>query len=99
MTSGGASTTARPGSQPGRARGSGEGGGAAPRQAVFPALRPAPRPTPPADVLDRCVKPSLRPRRAEPAHSGARGGKMTGGPPKPDEYRLVTKFSRRILGQ
>jgi uncharacterized protein len=53
---------------------------------------------PAADVLDRYVDPSFRPRLAELAQYRVPSGKMMGGTPDTDQYRIMTKFYRRVLG-
>ena len=54
---------------------------------------------PAADVLDRYVDPSFRPRLAELAPYRVASGQMIGGTPGTDQYRVNTKFYRRVLGQ
>src|SRR5207245_3990595 len=54
---------------------------------------------PAADVLDRYVDPSFRPRLAELASYRVATGKMMGGTPDTDQYRIQTKFYRRVLGE
>src|SRR5438128_1007242 len=53
---------------------------------------------PAADVLDRYVDPSFRPRLAELVQYRVPSGQMIGGTPGTDQYRIMTKFYRRILG-
>src|SRR5712692_5903561 len=54
---------------------------------------------PAAEVLERYVDPSFRPRLAELAlHRGATG-QMLGGTPDTHQYRIATKFYRRVLGE
>src|SRR3989442_14669260 len=53
---------------------------------------------PAAEVLDRYVDPSFRPRLAELAqHRHATG--QIGGTPGTHQYRVGTKFYRRVLGE
>jgi predicted TIM-barrel fold metal-dependent hydrolase len=54
---------------------------------------------PAADVLDRYVDPSFRPRLAELAPYRVASGQMIGGTPGTDQYRVATKLYRRVLGQ
>ena len=54
---------------------------------------------PAADVLDRYVDPSFRPRLAELAQYRVASGQMIGGTPGTDQYRVATKLYRRVLGQ
>src|ERR1700675_2889449 len=53
---------------------------------------------PAADVLDRYVDPSFRPRLAELAPHLVPSGQMIGGTPGTNQYRVNTKFYRRVLG-
>src|SRR5438046_872253 len=53
---------------------------------------------PAAEVLERYVDPSFRPRLAElTAHRHASG--QIGGTPNTHQYRVGTKFYRRVLGE
>src|SRR5258705_12224684 len=53
---------------------------------------------PAAEVLERYVDPSFRPRLAElAAHRHATG--QIGGTPNTHQYRVGTKLYRRVLGQ
>jgi len=54
---------------------------------------------PAADVLDRYVDPSFRPRLAELAPYRVASGQMIGGTPGTDQYRVATKLYRRVLGE
>jgi len=54
---------------------------------------------PAADVLDRYVDPDFRPRLAELAPYLVASGQMIGGTPSTNQYRVGTKFYRRVLGQ
>jgi predicted TIM-barrel fold metal-dependent hydrolase len=53
---------------------------------------------PAADVLDRYVDPGFRPRLAELAPHLVPSGQMIGGTPGTNQYRVNTKFYRRVLG-
>ena len=53
---------------------------------------------PAAEVLDRYVDPSFRPRLAELAPHLVPSGQMIGGTPGTNQYRVNTKFYRRVLG-
>ncbi len=53
---------------------------------------------PAADVLDRYVDPGFRPRLAELAPHKVPSGQMVGGTPDTYQYRVQTKFYRRVLG-
>jgi predicted TIM-barrel fold metal-dependent hydrolase len=53
---------------------------------------------PAADVLDRYVDPAFRPRLAELAPHKVASGQMVGGTPDTHQYRVQTKFFRRVLG-
>src|SRR5262249_51127321 len=53
---------------------------------------------PAADVLDRHVDPSFRPRLAELDPYRVAAGQMIGGTPDTSQYRVATKFYRRVLG-
>ena len=53
---------------------------------------------PAADVLDRYVDPAFRPRLAELAPHKVPSGQMVGGTPDTYQYRVQTKFYRRVLG-
>jgi uncharacterized protein len=53
---------------------------------------------PSADVLDRYVDPAFRPRLAELAPHKVASGQMVGGTPDTYQYRVQTKFFRRVLG-
>ena len=53
---------------------------------------------PAADVLDRYVDPAFRPRLAELAPHKVPSGQMVGGTPDTHQYRVQTKFYRRVLG-
>jgi len=53
---------------------------------------------PAADVLDRYVDPAFRPRLAELAPHKVASGQMVGGTPDTHQYRVQTKFYRRVLG-
>src|SRR5262245_15727813 len=54
---------------------------------------------PAADVLDRYVDPSFRPRLAELADCRVPSGQMLGGTPGTEQYRVGTRLYRRLLGQ
>ena len=54
---------------------------------------------PAADVLDRYVDPSFRARLPELVQYRVPSGAMIGGTPNTDQYRIMTKYYRRILGQ
>src|SRR5262245_16863601 len=54
---------------------------------------------PAAEVLDRYVDPDFRPRLAELAAYRTPTGQMIGGTPDTNQYRVNTKFYRRLLGQ
>src|SRR5215813_11317766 len=54
---------------------------------------------PAAEVLDRYVDAGLRPRLAELAPHKVPTGQMIGGTPETHQYRVATKFYRRLLGQ
>src|SRR5438034_1800207 len=62
------------------------------------AWEPVPHVNPAADVLDRYVDPDFRPRLPELAPHRVASGKMIGGTPDTDQYRIATKFYRRLLG-
>ena len=53
---------------------------------------------PAAEVLDRYVDPSFRPRLADLAPYRFATGQI-GGTPDTHQYRVGTKFYRRVLGQ
>jgi len=53
---------------------------------------------PAAEVLDRYVDPSFRPRLPELAPHLVPSGQMIGGTPGTNQYRVNTKFYRRVLG-
>ena len=53
---------------------------------------------PAADVLDRYVDPGFRPRLAELEPHRVPTGQMIGGTPDTSQYRVATKFYRRVLG-
>ena len=53
---------------------------------------------PAADVLDRYVDPDFRARLPELAPHRVASGKMIGGTPDTDQYRIATKLYRRVLG-
>ena len=53
---------------------------------------------PAADVLDRYVDPAFRPRLAELAPHKVPSGQMVGGTLDTHQYRVQTKFYRRVLG-
>lgn len=53
---------------------------------------------PAAEVLDRYVDPGFRPRLAELAPHLVPSGQMIGGTPGTNQYRVNTKFYRRVLG-
>jgi len=53
---------------------------------------------PAADVLDRYVDPAFRPRLAELTPHKVPSGQMVGGTPDTYQYRVQTKFYRRVLG-
>jgi uncharacterized protein len=53
---------------------------------------------PAAEVLDRYVDPAFRPRLAELAPHKVPSGQMVGGTPDTNQYRIQTKFYRRVLG-
>jgi predicted TIM-barrel fold metal-dependent hydrolase len=52
-----------------------------------------------AEVLDRYVDPSFRARLPELASHRTATGQMIGGTPDTHQYRVATKFYRRILGE
>ena len=54
---------------------------------------------PAAEILERYVDPSFRPRLADLAPYRTATGQMIGGTPDTHQYRIETKFFRRILGQ
>ena len=54
---------------------------------------------PAANVLDRYVDPSFRPRLADLTPYRVPSGKMIGGTPDTDQYRVDTKFYPRVLGE
>ena len=54
---------------------------------------------PAAEVLDRYVDPSFRPRLAELAPYRVASGQMIGGTPGTHQYRVATKLYRRVLGE
>jgi hypothetical protein len=54
---------------------------------------------PSAEVLDRYVDPSFRPRLAELLPHRVPSGQMMGGTPGSHQYRVATKLYRRVLGQ
>jgi predicted TIM-barrel fold metal-dependent hydrolase len=54
---------------------------------------------PAAEVLERYVDPSFRPRLAELAPHRVATGQMMGGTPDTHQYRIATKFYRRVLGE
>src|SRR5260370_15870110 len=54
---------------------------------------------PAAEVLERYVDPSFRPRLAELALHRVATGQMLGGTPDTHQYRIATKFYRRVLGE
>ena len=54
---------------------------------------------PAADVLDRYVDPSFRPRLAELLPHRVPTGQMMGGTPGTHQYRVATKLYRRVLGE
>ena len=54
---------------------------------------------PSAEVLDRYVDPAFRPRLPELAAHRSPSGAMIGGTPDSHQYRVATKFYRRVLGQ
>ena len=54
---------------------------------------------PAAEVLERYVDPSFRPRLAELAPHRIATGQMMGGTPDTHQYRIATKFYRRVLGE
>jgi predicted TIM-barrel fold metal-dependent hydrolase len=54
---------------------------------------------PAAEVLDRYVDPGFRPRLADLAPYRVPTGTMMGGTPDTHQYRVATKFYRRVLGQ
>jgi uncharacterized protein len=53
---------------------------------------------PAAEVLDRYVDPEFRPRLAELTPHKVPSGQMIGGTPDTSQYRVNTKFYRRVLG-
>jgi predicted TIM-barrel fold metal-dependent hydrolase len=53
---------------------------------------------PAAEVLDRYVDPAFRPRLAELASHRVPTGQMIGGTPETHQYRVATKYYRRLLG-
>jgi predicted TIM-barrel fold metal-dependent hydrolase len=53
---------------------------------------------PACEVLDRYVDPGFRPRLAELTPHRVPSGKMIGGTPDTSQYRVNTKFYRRVLG-
>jgi predicted TIM-barrel fold metal-dependent hydrolase len=53
---------------------------------------------PAAEVLDRYVDPGFRPRLAELTPHKVPSGQMIGGTPDTYQYRVNTKFYRRVLG-
>jgi predicted TIM-barrel fold metal-dependent hydrolase len=53
---------------------------------------------PAAEVLDRYVDPGFRPRLTELASHRVASGQMIGGTPDTSQYRVQTKFYRRVLG-
>ena len=53
---------------------------------------------PACEVLDRYVDPGFRPRLAELAPHKVPSGQMVGGTPDTYQYRVNTKFYRRVLG-
>jgi predicted TIM-barrel fold metal-dependent hydrolase len=53
---------------------------------------------PACEVLDRYVDPGFRPRLAELAQHRVASGQMIGGTPDTFQYRVNTKFYRRVLG-
>jgi predicted TIM-barrel fold metal-dependent hydrolase len=53
---------------------------------------------PAAEVLDRYVDPAFRPRLAELDAHRVPSGQMIGGTPDTNQYRVQTKFYRRVLG-
>src|SRR5205823_5626786 len=54
---------------------------------------------PAADVLDRYVDPSFRPRLVDLTAHRVPSGQMIGGTPDTSQYRVGTKLYRRLLGQ
>src|SRR5262245_44292117 len=54
---------------------------------------------PAAEVLDRYVDPDFRPRLVELAPYRVATGQMIGGTAATNQYRVGTKFYRRVLGQ
>src|SRR5262245_64625725 len=54
---------------------------------------------PSAEVLERYVDPSFRPRLPELATHRSPSGAMIGGTPDSHQYKVATKFYRRVLGQ
>ena len=54
---------------------------------------------PAAEVLERYVDPSFRPRLAELAPYRVADRQMIGGTPDTHQYRMATKLYRRILGE
>src|SRR5215813_3005223 len=54
---------------------------------------------PAAEVLERYVDPSFRPRLAELAPYRIATGRMIGGTPDTHQYRIGTKLYPRILGE
>src|SRR5256885_104766 len=53
---------------------------------------------PAAEVLERYVDPSFRPRLAELDPYRTPTGQMIGGTPDTNQFRVATKFYRRLLG-
>src|SRR5262245_58370679 len=54
---------------------------------------------PAAEVLQRYVDPDFRPRLAELVQYLSPSGNMLGGTPDTHQYRVGTKFFRRVLGE
>ncbi len=54
---------------------------------------------PAAEVLDRYVDPGFRPRLADLAPHKTASGQMIGGTPDTHQYRIATRFYRRVLGE
>ena len=54
---------------------------------------------PAAEVLDRYVDPSFRPRLAELVPYRTDTGRMMGGTPDTHQYRVATKLYQRVLGE
>src|SRR5262245_12121035 len=54
---------------------------------------------PAAEVLERYVDPGFRPRLAELAPHRIATGNMMGGTPDTHQFRVATKFYRRVLGE